>query len=169
MIVRVRKNQSFRYKLKALGACGEAMNWVGKKSLVCAWTKCTTPTWMMWLLFRLDIPYYQKKALRTLVKEAIASHPASKTKEQVEKMLKNWSNQGITRTGIPHGQSSFFMEKLFEELDCLMLYSPGAFYRGAAVQDVIMVILDLDSNPRMAERIRELVPVKALERALDKL
>lgn len=36
-------------KLKSLNACGEALEWVGAKSLTVAWQTCPRADWMLWL------------------------------------------------------------------------------------------------------------------------
>ena len=36
-------------KLKALGACKDAVDWVGEHDLATAWAKCERPDWMLWL------------------------------------------------------------------------------------------------------------------------
>ena len=40
----------FREKLQALGACREALDWVGDRDGATAWRECKNSEWMMWLL-----------------------------------------------------------------------------------------------------------------------
>ena len=35
--------------LERLGACGEAREWVGDRTLEQAWAECESPDWMLWL------------------------------------------------------------------------------------------------------------------------
>ena len=38
----------FAEKLEAMGACREAVKWVGKRGLKTAWRDCKRPDWMLW-------------------------------------------------------------------------------------------------------------------------
>jgi hypothetical protein len=58
--IKVRKGQSFRSKLFALGACDDADDWVGNKSLRCAWRTCSRGDWMIWLAAKAGV---DRKAL----------------------------------------------------------------------------------------------------------
>lgn len=40
---------TFRQKLIAIGACDDAVAWVGDRTLEQAWAECGVPGWMMWL------------------------------------------------------------------------------------------------------------------------
>lgn len=53
--IRVPKGQSFRSKLIRLGACNPALDWVGKKSLRCAWRTCDRADWLTWLASRAGV------------------------------------------------------------------------------------------------------------------
>ncbi len=45
---------TFAAELKALGACGAAVTWVGRRSLKRAWEECERGDWMLWYLCRTD-------------------------------------------------------------------------------------------------------------------
>lgn len=40
----------FSNYLKKIGACPEAINWVGDRTMQQAWDKCIRPDWMLWLV-----------------------------------------------------------------------------------------------------------------------
>jgi hypothetical protein len=42
-------NAQLKRKLKLLGACSEALEWLGKRDLETAWKECERPRWMLWL------------------------------------------------------------------------------------------------------------------------
>lgn len=39
---------AFRAELKKLGACEDAIKWVGNKSCARAWRECPRADWMLW-------------------------------------------------------------------------------------------------------------------------
>jgi hypothetical protein len=39
----------FKDKLKKLGACSDAIKWVGNRGAQKAWDECESPNWMLWL------------------------------------------------------------------------------------------------------------------------
>jgi hypothetical protein len=41
-----------RESLRRLGACAEAIDWVGERDLDTAWRECTRVDWMLWLAMR---------------------------------------------------------------------------------------------------------------------
>lgn len=43
---------TFADELRAMGACDDAIAWVGDRTLAEAWTECERSNWMMWLLRR---------------------------------------------------------------------------------------------------------------------
>jgi len=45
----------FRKKLKALDACSDAVEWVGRKTLKTAWAKCERGDWLLWYAFRAGV------------------------------------------------------------------------------------------------------------------
>lgn len=45
-----RRPPSFRRQLIRLGACKEALKWVGNKTLAQAWRECDEVGWMWWLI-----------------------------------------------------------------------------------------------------------------------
>ena len=49
------EKKSFRSTLKNLGACSEAVQWVGTKTLAVGWRTCTRGDWMLWLAARAGI------------------------------------------------------------------------------------------------------------------
>lgn len=55
-------NTNLRTKLKHLGACQEALKWVGNKSTKTAWNTCYRESWMYWIVKRLNnLGYLSKK------------------------------------------------------------------------------------------------------------
>src|SRR5271170_4918306 len=44
---------SLKSKLKALGACEDAVEWVGNRPLSTAWSECERGDWMLWLCARM--------------------------------------------------------------------------------------------------------------------
>src|SRR5271154_5536938 len=46
-------SMSLKSKLKALGACEEAVEWVGDRQLSTAWSECERGDWMLWLCARM--------------------------------------------------------------------------------------------------------------------
>lgn len=46
-------NAQLKRKLKSLGACEEAREWLGKRDLETAWKECERPDWMIWLAGRI--------------------------------------------------------------------------------------------------------------------
>ena len=55
--------------LRKLGACQEAIDWVGDKSLAEAWATCQRADWMFWFLKRSD---YDRKALNGVLIDTMA-------------------------------------------------------------------------------------------------
>ena len=45
----------FSDKLNNMGACQEAIDWVGRRGIMTAWRDCPRGDWMLWLAGRLDI------------------------------------------------------------------------------------------------------------------
>lgn len=43
---------TFRQKLIAIGACDDAVAWVGGRTLGRAWAECERPGWMVWLCWK---------------------------------------------------------------------------------------------------------------------
>ena len=43
---------TFKRRLQSYGACGSAVEWVGKRTLAQAWAECERADWMLWLLFK---------------------------------------------------------------------------------------------------------------------
>ena len=43
---------TLRKQLAAIGACPEAVKWVGRKGLKRAWTTCERADWMLWYAAR---------------------------------------------------------------------------------------------------------------------
>jgi len=48
---------TFRKRLVKLGACSDAIAWVGEKTLAEAWETCDRADWMLWLVRRIDGSY----------------------------------------------------------------------------------------------------------------
>ncbi len=46
-------NAQLKRRLKSLGACSEAIEWLGKRDLATAWKECERPDWMLWLAGRI--------------------------------------------------------------------------------------------------------------------
>ena len=46
---------NFAEKLRRMGACGEAIAWVGERTLEQAWAECKNPHWMLWLASRATV------------------------------------------------------------------------------------------------------------------
>ena len=44
---------TLRDKLRILGACGEALDWIGEKDISTAWIECPHPRWRHWILARI--------------------------------------------------------------------------------------------------------------------
>ncbi|MFA4972801.1 MAG: hypothetical protein WC683_09325 [bacterium] len=55
MKIKVTKGQSFRSLLIDVHACHEAREWVGRKSLRCAYHGCKRAEWILWLAGRLGV------------------------------------------------------------------------------------------------------------------
>lgn len=53
--IKVPHGKAFRTSLRNLDACPPAIEWVGKKSLKCAWRKCDRPDWMLWLALHVRV------------------------------------------------------------------------------------------------------------------
>jgi hypothetical protein len=62
--------ESFKKLLVRLGACKEAKDWVGDKTLEVAWTEAIKPDWMFWL-------YERSKRLDGLIAASLAMRFAS--------------------------------------------------------------------------------------------
>jgi hypothetical protein len=43
-------NEEFLQLLNKIGACHEAVEWIGKRDLQTAWNECQHGSWMLWLL-----------------------------------------------------------------------------------------------------------------------
>lgn len=54
-VVKVPKGRSFRTWLINNLACLEAKEWVGRRSLRCAWRKCEYGDWMLWLAAKANV------------------------------------------------------------------------------------------------------------------
>ena len=48
---------TFRERLFEMGACSEAVEWVGDKTLAEAWVTCERADWMLWLVSKIDGSY----------------------------------------------------------------------------------------------------------------
>jgi len=48
---------TFRKRLIEMGACSEAVDWVGDKTLAEAWATCERADWMLWLVSKIDGSY----------------------------------------------------------------------------------------------------------------
>jgi len=46
---------TFRDQLQRIGACAEAKEWVGDKTIEQAWETCEDSQWMLWILSRTDL------------------------------------------------------------------------------------------------------------------
>ena len=56
---------TFRERLIEMGACSEAVDWVGDKTLAEAWATCERADWMLWLVTRIDGSYSPRLQLAT--------------------------------------------------------------------------------------------------------
>ena len=43
---------TFKRRLQSYGACEDAVEWVGERTLAQAWAECERADWMLWLLFQ---------------------------------------------------------------------------------------------------------------------
>lgn len=51
-------------RLAAAGACSEALEWIGQRSLARAWRECRRVDWMIWLLERMGKPLWTDQERR---------------------------------------------------------------------------------------------------------
>ncbi len=76
--VKVPKGTSFRSYLTRHGACGPALDWLGKKSMRTAWQTCERFDWMIWLLNMLEMDKDVEAQLKASILVCIQAYASKK-------------------------------------------------------------------------------------------